>query len=258
MKRFSPAAGRAWARALAVAAIIVFAPTGALAAEAFIVDVVREGGGDSVNISATLKGAFTPEIKESIASGAPVVFTYFIQLKRHRAVIWNETVRKLVIERMVKFDTLTKDYLTWEKRAGDQDEIDFKRELEKVEFKNEPAGESRKQKEDTEPRDNKNNPETVLEPVQLKKSSELEKWMTHLEKIGLGKVEGLEPNARHYARVRCTMKSVKLIPPFNYILFFISLWDFDTDWTSSTAFTISVKEPSSATEPDKPAPKDTP
>lgn len=212
----------------------------AAARQAFVVDVIRAKPYDHVLASASIRGAFTPEIIETIQSGAPVTFTYFIQLKRHRPIIWNETVRELAIKRMVKFDTLKKEYLTWEKRAEDEDEIDFELELKALEFKRGERGEP-----EAKPAPGSTAPaagsggKTAADPVALKNLKELERWMTHLEKVDLGPAKGLDRYTRYYIRVRCEMKSIKLIPPFNYILFFVSFWDFDTDWGSSTPFTIN-------------------
>ena len=75
--------------------------------------------------------------------------------------------------------------------------------------------------------------------VDLYDEKEFESWMTNLNNINVIPTEELEKSGRYYYRVKCTMKSIKLIPPFNYILFFIALLDFDTDWTSSTIFTIN-------------------
>ncbi|MGK7345541.1 MAG: DUF4390 domain-containing protein [Candidatus Nitrospinota bacterium M3_3B_026] len=207
----------------------------AVSGEAFVLDVVREPSPDRVYISASIKGAFTPEIVETIESGTPVTFTYFLQLKRRRPILWNETVRKLAIKRMVKFDTLKKEYLTWEKRAENAGEIDFGAEAAWLEYKN--GGD----KENPSPEDGE--AKKAMDPVIIKDKAELRRWMARLEKIDLGQVREMSPGARYYARVRCEMKSIKLIPPFNYILFFLTLWDFDTEWGSSTTFTIEEAAP---------------
>lgn len=210
--------------------------TAAEAKDAFVVDVVRTSPYDRISVSAAIKGAFTKEIKETIDSGTPTTFTYFLQLKRHRMLVWNETEREVIIKRMVKYDTLKKEYLTWEKRDENENRIDFKAELAAVEYNDEEAV-----KEGTNPAAGvKGAADAPLKPVTIKDPKELERWMTHLEKIDLGPVEGLKPQTRYYARVRCEMKSIKLIPPFNYILFFLALWDFDTDWSSSTPFTVNI------------------
>lgn len=209
----------------------------AFADDAYIVNVVKADSSQRVLISAVLKGAFTPEIRKSIDSGGPVVFTYFLQLKRLRGFIWDKTVYKIALKRMVKFDALKKEYLVWEKKDKDEDDIDFKAELKNVSY-----NETRQAGKSAAARQDKNiepGTEVIMEPLIFKKAQELEKWMTHIEKFDLGSTDGLDKSALYKARVRCKMKQIKLIPPFNYILFFMSFLDFDTEWTSSTTFPIN-------------------
>ncbi len=212
--------------------------------DAFMVDVVRSGSYDKVSVSATLKGAFTPQIRESVSSGAPVIFTYFIQLKQWRPFIWNETVKELVIKKMVKYDTLKKQYMVWEKKGEDEDDISFEIELASVNYDEEKKKNARKK----EKRIRKHTTEPVMEPIFIEDSVAFEKWMTHIDNVTISDAKDLKALSRYYVRARCKMKSVRLIPPFNYILFFVSLWDFDTDWTNSTTFTIN----SNGTENKKP------
>lgn len=223
----------------------------AFAADAHIINVVKADSVDRVIVSATLKGAFTPGIRKSIDSGGPVTFTYHIQLKRLRGLIWDKTVYKFTLKKMVKFDALKKEYLAWEKKAEDEDDIDFKAELKNAHFN--VTGDV---SEITTPKEEKivePDSEVVMEPLIFKKVSELEKWMTHIEKFDLGSTEGLDASAFYKARVRCKMKQLKLIPPFNYILFFMSFLDFDTEWTNSTIFSINGSDPlkNSLSELDK-------
>jgi len=203
--------------------------------DAFMVDVVRSKPYDKVSVSATLKGAFTPQIRESVSSGAPVMFTYFIQLKRWRPFVWNETVKELVVKKMVKYDTLKKQYMVWEKKGEDEDEISFEIELANVNYDEEKKKNNRKREKQVR----KHTSEPVMEPMFIEDSAAFEKWMTHIDNVMISDAENLNSLSRYFIRARCKMKSVRLIPPFNYILFFVSLWDFDTDWTNSTTFTIN-------------------
>ncbi|MBI5815168.1 MAG: DUF4390 domain-containing protein [Nitrospinae bacterium] len=198
------------------------------AADAFIVDVVRSGQGERLGASAILKGAFTREIKESVLSGMPMTFTYFIELKRIRSLIWNETSRKLAVKRTVKFDALRKVYLMWEKKGENDEDLTFEQELAAAEYNKEKAKDQPTQADGQQ----------AQEPA-MGDYEQMEKWMTRLEGVDMGPVSNLKQGARYYFMVRCEMKSIKLIPPFNYILFFVSLWDFDTEWENSTPFIIN-------------------
>ncbi len=215
-----------------VTAMSLLSWSSAIAGEAFVVDVVREKPYNHVIVSAKIKGAFTPEIIETIQSGVPVTFTYFLQLKRQRSLLWNETERRMSIKRMVKFDTLRKEYLTWEKRAEDESDIDFSAELAYMAHKN------GKDKKKINAKNGNESREPAKEPKAIKDTERLKEWMAHLGGIDLGPTDGMQAFTPYYFRVKCEMKSIKLIPPFNYILFFVSLWDFDTDWSASSPFTI--------------------
>ncbi len=220
----------------------------ALADEPFIINVARENPVNRIVISGEIKGAFTPEIEETIKSGVPITFTYYLQLKRPRAIIWNKTIRTLVIKRMVKFDTLRNKYLTWVKKSMEND-IDFEAELVAAGFKKDNGHEALDEKPG-EQKDRATGP-PAMEPDIIENLEQVKLWMTKLDRIDLGPVEDLAQSTPYYARVKCEMKSVKLIPPFSYILAFVYPMDFDTDWSVSAMFTINNASGTSATHGDK-------
>ncbi len=232
--------------AVAVFAFSALGAPGVHAEEAYIVDVVRAGSPDRVMFSAILKGAMTREIKDSIESGAPVTFTYLVKLNKARRVVWDETVREVAVKKLVKYDALRKVYLTWEKKADSPEAITFDAELSAAEYKEEDKG---KESAPAPPSSAKEPSQPLQEPTILKEREEMEKWMTHLENVDLGAVAEMRAFGRHYVSVKCEMKAIKLMPPFNYILFFVSLWDFDTKWSDSTFFVINgLSEPPRKTE----------
>lgn len=236
-------------RCLILAACLLFTTLSSAKAEkASVENIIRNKPYSRIVVSAHIKGAFTREIVDTIQSGAPVTFTYFIELERIREILWDKTVRKLAIRRMVKYDTLRKEYIAWEKRAEKKNKIDFKAELDAMEYKekniiNEPP------KSGKTVEDNKS-PEPAIEPDTFTDIDQLNEWMTRLDKIDLGATDGLETDAVYYTRIKSEMKTIKLIPPFNYILFFVSLWNFDTDWGESDWFKINGEHV------EKPGPED--
>lgn len=237
---------------VAVLFFLALTATGVHAEDAYIVDVVRVGPPDRVMVSATLKGAMTREIKDSIESGAPVTFTYLVKLERVRRVVWNETIREVAVKKLVKYDTLRKAYLTWEKKGDSPDAISFDQELSAAEYKDKDKDREKDKEKDNgsagsaPPKESSPQPQ---EPTVLKEREALEKWMTHLENVDLGASADMRAFGRHFASVKCEMKAIKLMPPFNYILFFVSLWDFDTKWSDSTLFVINAPaEPAKKTE----------
>lgn len=232
--------------AVAVIVFLALTATGVHAEDAYIVDVVRVGPLDRVMVSATLKGAMTREIKDSIESGAPVTFTYLAKLERVRRVVWNETIREVAVKKLVKYDTLRKVYLTWEKKGDSPDAISFDQELSAAEYKDKDKEKENGSAATSPAKEPSSQPQ---EPTVLKEREALEKWMTHLENVDLGATADMGAFGRHFASVKCEMKAIKLMPPFNYILFFVSLWDFDTKWSDSSLFLISAPaEPAKKTE----------
>jgi hypothetical protein len=218
-----------WPLIVLVVSILV-APLPARADDAYILDVLRGvDRHERLTLSARLVGAFSKEIVETVASGAPVTFTYTLRLERERPLFWDETIREVVIRRTVKFDTLTKEYLSWEKRGDDVDELDFDRELAAI-------APVEREENDTapEPAQTTKAP-PPLAPTIIRDAATMERWMSRLDRVDMGAV-GLEEGEVYHLSVRCEMKSIKLIPPFNYILFFVALLDFDTDWADSAPF----------------------
>ena len=60
--------------------------------------------------------------------------------------------------------------------------------------------------------------------------------MTRLKNMPLAPLDRLEPGEVYYFAVRAEMDAIELMVPFNYILFFVTLLDFDTDWGFSAPF----------------------
>lgn len=239
---------RLFSLTVAVIVFLALTATGVHAEDAYIVDVVRVGPPDRVMVSATLKGGMTREIKDSIESGAPVTFTYLVKLERVRRVVWNETIREVAVKKLVKYDTLRKVYLTWEKKGDSPEAISFDQELSAAEYKDKDKEKEKENGSANAPTAKEPSPQPQ-EPTILKEREALEKWMTHLENVDLGASADMRSFGRHFASVKCEMKAIKLMPPFNYILFFVSLWDFDTKWSDSSLFVISAPaEPAKKTE----------
>lgn len=67
-------------------------------------------------------------------------------------------------------------------------------------------------------------------PMTFKTLAEAEKRMTELDSLPIVALQRLEPGKRY--QIRAKAKLDKLTLPFylHYVLFFVSLWDFETDW----------------------------
>jgi hypothetical protein len=67
-------------------------------------------------------------------------------------------------------------------------------------------------------------------PLTFKTLEEAEKRMTEIDSLSIVALQRLEPGKRY--QIRAKAKLDKLTLPFylHYVLFFVSLWDFETDW----------------------------
>lgn len=82
--------------------------------------------------------------------------------------------------------------------------------------------------------------------VVLKDFDEVAERLQHLDHVALMPPGRLDPNARYTVRSKVEMKSIKLFFPLNYLLFFVSFWDFDTKWKGSEKFYVPFKQPGDA------------
>ena len=59
---------------------------------------------------------------------------------------------------------------------------------------------------------------------------EAKRAMTEIRNIEVIPLKELEPGARYQLRVKAELEKVRLPLYLHYVLFFVSLWDFETDW----------------------------
>lgn len=72
-----------------------------------------------------------------------------------------------------------------------------------------------------------------------KSYAEVQKWMAGLDGVRIAPRRLLEAGELYYVRIKAEIRSVSLIFPLNYLLFFISFFNFDTPWESSSLFRVS-------------------
>ena len=69
-----------------------------------------------------------------------------------------------------------------------------------------------------------NNPEVT------KSFDEARKWMTEIDRLKIIPLNRLEKGEQYQLRVKAEVSKKTLPLYLHYILFFVSLWDFETDW----------------------------
>ncbi|MBI3990218.1 MAG: DUF4390 domain-containing protein [candidate division NC10 bacterium] len=72
-----------------------------------------------------------------------------------------------------------------------------------------------------------------------KSYAQMKRWMGELRGIKVGSRQSLEKDEIYYVLVKAEIRSLKLIFPLNYLLFFLTFFNFDTSWTRSAYFKVS-------------------
>jgi hypothetical protein len=67
-------------------------------------------------------------------------------------------------------------------------------------------------------------------PLVLRSFDEVKKLMTEIDSLKIVSVEQLEKNQLYQLRAKAKLDKVTLPYYLHYVLFFVSLWDFETDW----------------------------
>jgi len=72
------------------------------------------------------------------------------------------------------------------------------------------------------------------EPEQFKEFSEAKDAMAELNGVSLTPLTELTRGERYYLRAKAKLDAVRLPLHLEYVFFFVSLWDFETDWVRQT------------------------
>jgi len=61
---------------------------------------------------------------------------------------------------------------------------------------------------------------------------EMKKWMASIDSLRFLPSQKIDPIKKYQIRLKAEMKCIKMPFPLNYLLSYISFWDFDTPWVS--------------------------
>ena len=67
-------------------------------------------------------------------------------------------------------------------------------------------------------------------PITVQSIEEAEKMMTEIDSLKVIPLDHLEKGNRYQIRTKAQLSKVRLPLYLHYILFFVSMWDFETDW----------------------------
>ena len=155
--------------------------------------VVIRNNSDSVQVSFEIKNAFTKDIEEGIKSGIPTTFTFFIELYRKQGLWFDETLAGMTFRHTVKYDTLKEEYEIV------QDEKAIGTDLKSV-------------------------------PIRIKEIEQAKKIMAGGDNIIIKPASALKKGEGYQIRIKATLDPVNLPFPLNYMLFFVSFWNYETGW----------------------------
>ncbi|MFQ5482954.1 MAG: DUF4390 domain-containing protein [Nitrospinaceae bacterium] len=97
---------------LALAGLLLGAPTAALAANPAIANITVNASDRLVSVNAIMVDGFTEKILEAVKSGVPMTFTYTLELIQHVDLLPDRTVSRNVISQTIQYDSL-KDVYTF-------------------------------------------------------------------------------------------------------------------------------------------------
>ena len=73
-------------------------------------------------------------------------------------------------------------------------------------------------------------PEQKIKKVKTKDFDQAKELMTDVVALKVVKLDRLEKGVHYQLRMKAELDKIQLPFYLNYVLFFLSLWDFETDW----------------------------
>lgn len=170
--------------------IVIFIQASAFAQEASLTNINVSNNRDDLLLFFTLDGAFREKLKTAISSGVPATFSFYISLYRVRDLWFDRKIADLKLTHTVKYDNLKKEYTV--KRSWD---------------KHEP-----------------------VEPVVTQSFEEAQRLMTEIDSLRIYPLKRLTKGRQYQIRAMAEVSKITLPFSLHYVVFFVSFWDFETDW----------------------------
>lgn len=162
----------------------------AQAEDAFIRKLVITNSDENVVCYFNLEGAFTKSIVEAIDNGISTTFTFLIKLRSVKTIWFDSSIADIKVYRTIKYDSLKKQYVVTQRVSNGEDE-ELKRTGSFVEAK---------------------------------------KAVNDFKNVFVVESQKLKTGDRYELRVKAELEKVILPFYLEYILIFVSVWDFETDW----------------------------
>jgi len=162
----------------------------AFCADAYINKLLVTNSDYEIVVYFDLGGAFTRDMEKAIENGIPTTFTFIIKLNEVNNMWFDSSLQKLKIYRTIKYDSLKKQYVVTQTIDGFAEE----------------------------------------ELKMTTEFSEAKKAMNEFDKISIINTDKLKKMSTYELQVKAELAKVKLPFYLEYILLFVSIWDFETDW----------------------------
>ena len=157
----------------------------AQAKEALIEGLLIARGKGDISISFSVTNCFNKKMEETIKSGIPTTFKFFVKLHKKRSPLWKKKIASHRFRHTVVYDTLKDTFRIWFEEQGKE--------------------------------------------IQVQNFEEAKQYMQRVEAFSV--VSGRElTKGKYKLAIKAEIDPVKLPLSLEGILFFVSLWDFETDW----------------------------
>jgi hypothetical protein len=170
-----------------LACLLLMHAAAASAQDARLSNIILTNTRDNLLLYLTVRDAFPPKIENTINSGVPVSFSFFIDLFRVRGFWLDKAITNIKVIHTLKYDNLKKEYIVTRSWEGDQ-------------------------------------------PLVVKSYQEAKKLMTEVDSLTIISLDRLEKGKQYQIRAKAELSKLTLPFYLHYVLFFVSLWDFETDW----------------------------
>lgn len=170
-----------------LAGLILLLPSMSHAQDAILTNIIVTNTRDDLLVYLTVKNAFPAKIEETITSGVPATFSFYITLYLVRGFWPDKEVTELEVTHTIKYDNLKKEYVvtrSWEE----------------------------------------------TQTAVVKSFGEAKKLMTEIDSLTIVPLSKLEKGRQYQIRAKAKLSRLTLPFYLHYVLFFVSLWDFETDW----------------------------
>lgn len=166
---------------------IMIQPAMVDAQEATLKNIIVTNTRDDLLIYLTVEGAFPKNMETAISTGAPVTFSFFVNLFQTRGFWLDKRISELKVLHTIKYDKLKNGYIVERSWDADHQRV-------------------------------------------VKSFDEAKKLMAEIDSLKIVELNRLERDSQYQIRTKAQLRKLTLPLYLHYILFFISLWDFDTDW----------------------------